>query len=509
MQYDDPESQPKGDRPFAAFKRLAAYGACAGLVIASGLILFQQWHDTQARTTAPVVTASVEPELKVLQDDWNERITRDQFWRSGRSNSQSAPSKNGRSQLQGPPQPPSWYTPGPSSNSWFAQPQPYQPFWMVPADQQPMPQRSRNVGGYRTVCVRTCDGFFFPVSFGASEASFSRDQATCNTACPGSRLYYYRSSSDDPEDMVDVTGQPYSRLKNANLFRTQYVESCKCKPHPWEQEATDRHRLYALEDQRRKGNRAVVAELESLRTKAIVDKAATRRQSQDKRKRKADEEATLFVPAQPANRPAGPAPRSDVSRGQSGDRTATVLPRPQPAATATAAAPAVAAQSAPAQSAPTQSTAVQSTPASKAQAAPSQTAQPSRVAAGSAQGGGSAAPSSAAPAPAPAPLVAPEPLRQTAGSGASTGDGNVLAPLPASIRPGSSATASAPAASMPSSPAASALPQVAEPLPEVQRAPEKRRKGREARNQRMPQPPQSSVQRIRSADWVARTFNLP
>ena len=33
---------------------------------------------------------------------------------------------------------------------------------------------------------------------------------------------------------------------SAFLYRTQYVSDCKCQPHPWEVEATERHRMYAL-----------------------------------------------------------------------------------------------------------------------------------------------------------------------------------------------------------------------------------------------------------------------
>lgn len=479
MRNEYQEAQSGGSvRPFASWRRLAAHGACAGLLIAFGLILFQHWYDARVRSEALGLRAAVAPELKVLQDDWNERITRESYWRSGRS-SGAPPSQRGRSQLQGPPPSPSWYVPGPSSNSWFAQPQSNQPFWTVPADEQPISRRARSAGGYRTVCVRACDGFFFPVSFGASEASFSRDQATCTNTCPGSRLYYYKSSSDDPEDMVDLTGQPYSKLKNANLFRTQYVESCKCKPHPWEQEATERHRIYALEAQRRKGNRAVVAELEDLKTKASVEKAASRRQSQEKRKRKAiDEEARLVVPSQSqSSKPAIPAPRSDASRGQGGDRTAAAAARAQPST------PSVAS-------------------ATSAASAPTQAAQAGgRVATGSAQAGGTV------PTAVSSPVASPDMSTASANAGASTGDAAVLAPMPTSIRPGSSATSAVRAVTMPASPAETAVPQVAEPLPAVEPQPGKRRKSREARHPRQPSQP-APVQRTRSADWVARTFNM-
>lgn len=67
--------------------------------------------------------------------------------------------------------------------------------------------------------------------------------------------------------MRDLRGQPYSRLPTAFQYRTTYDESCKCKPHPWEQEAQDRHRMYALQQSVRKGNKEAIAELKGLQEK--------------------------------------------------------------------------------------------------------------------------------------------------------------------------------------------------------------------------------------------------
>ncbi|MGY3125847.1 hypothetical protein ACVWXQ_009784 [Bradyrhizobium sp. S3.14.4] len=40
-------------------------------------------------------------------------------------------------------------------------------------------------GTYRTVCVRTCDGAYFPVSFATVPARFPDDEKTCKALCPG------------------------------------------------------------------------------------------------------------------------------------------------------------------------------------------------------------------------------------------------------------------------------------------------------------------------------------
>ena len=39
-------------------------------------------------------------------------------------------------------------------------------------------------GTYRTVCVRTCDGAYFPVSFATVQARFPDDEKTCKALCP-------------------------------------------------------------------------------------------------------------------------------------------------------------------------------------------------------------------------------------------------------------------------------------------------------------------------------------
>ena len=125
----------------------------------------------------------------------------------------------------------------------------------------------RERGTYRTVCVRLCDGYFFPISFSTTPDRFAADEAACNSRCSsGARLYVYPNPGGEPEDMRDVRGQPYTALKNAFLFRTNYVEACTCKPHPWEREALDRHRLYA--ERAQKAKRAVAAKVQPARREA-------------------------------------------------------------------------------------------------------------------------------------------------------------------------------------------------------------------------------------------------
>ena len=118
---------------------------------------------------------------------------------------------------------------------------------------------------YRTVCVRTCDGYYFPISFSVTSDRFERDRQTCENSCGAQgRLFVYRNPGGDVEDMQDLQGKPYRQLRTAFLYRTEYVADCKCKAHPWEQQARDQHRAYALAAAKRKGDKTAAAELARL-----------------------------------------------------------------------------------------------------------------------------------------------------------------------------------------------------------------------------------------------------
>ena len=86
-------------------------------------------------------------------------------------------------------------------------------------------------GTFRTVCVRTCDGAYFPVSFATVQARFADDERTCKALCPATEasLFAYRNPGEDINQAVSVSGQPYTALPNAFKFRTEFNPSCACK----------------------------------------------------------------------------------------------------------------------------------------------------------------------------------------------------------------------------------------------------------------------------------------
>ena len=78
-------------------------------------------------------------------------------------------------------------------------------------------RRRRLLGGsgtYRTVCVRTCDGFFFPISFSTDaeplRATTSRPASACARR-PRSLLYSHRNPGEDMNQAVSITAASSTR----------------------------------------------------------------------------------------------------------------------------------------------------------------------------------------------------------------------------------------------------------------------------------------------------------
>jgi Protein of unknown function (DUF2865) len=86
-------------------------------------------------------------------------------------------------------------------------------------------------GTYRTVCVRTCDGYYFPVSYSTVPSHFPDDQRACQRECPATEtaLYTYRNPGEDVNQAVSLGGQPYTALPNAFRYRREFVGTCSCR----------------------------------------------------------------------------------------------------------------------------------------------------------------------------------------------------------------------------------------------------------------------------------------
>ena len=90
----------------------------------------------------------------------------------------------------------------------------------VPTDLKP---RGAGAGGL-AVCVRLCDGFFFP-----SATSAGGDEA-CAAQCPDALTARYTepAGSDRIEDAVSMRGTLYAALPAANRYQTVLDHACSC-----------------------------------------------------------------------------------------------------------------------------------------------------------------------------------------------------------------------------------------------------------------------------------------
>lgn len=97
---------------------------------------------------------------------------------------------------------------------------------------------SGGISRYRTLCVRTCDGYYFPISYSTTRSGLARDAQQCEARCGApAKLFYHRNPGADVEHMVDLNGARYSSLENAFRYRREVVDSCRCTPQPWSEAA--------------------------------------------------------------------------------------------------------------------------------------------------------------------------------------------------------------------------------------------------------------------------------
>ena len=85
-------------------------------------------------------------------------------------------------------------------------------------------------GGSQAVCVRTCDGGFFPLSQ-SSRHSGDELNEMCSALCPGTdATVYTRSPNAEIKTAVSLDGKPYMELPNAMNFSKAFTPSCSCHP---------------------------------------------------------------------------------------------------------------------------------------------------------------------------------------------------------------------------------------------------------------------------------------
>jgi len=86
-------------------------------------------------------------------------------------------------------------------------------------------------GTFRTLCVRTCDGYYFPISYSTVPSKFADDEKQCQRMCPASEavLYSHRNPGEDVARAVSQSGKLYTDLSTAFSYRKQYNAACSCR----------------------------------------------------------------------------------------------------------------------------------------------------------------------------------------------------------------------------------------------------------------------------------------
>jgi hypothetical protein len=94
-------------------------------------------------------------------------------------------------------------------------------------------------GTYRTLCVRTCDGYYFPVSYSTVPGKFAEDEALCRRLCPATEvsLYSHRNPGEDVTRAVSLNGRAYTELPTAFSYRKTFNAACSCRApgQSWEE----------------------------------------------------------------------------------------------------------------------------------------------------------------------------------------------------------------------------------------------------------------------------------
>jgi hypothetical protein len=86
-------------------------------------------------------------------------------------------------------------------------------------------------GTFRTICVRTCDGYYYPISFATSQDHFRDDEQTCQRMCPASEvaLYSYHNPGEEVNQAVSMNGRLYTELPTAFSYRKTVNQACSCR----------------------------------------------------------------------------------------------------------------------------------------------------------------------------------------------------------------------------------------------------------------------------------------
>jgi hypothetical protein len=96
-----------------------------------------------------------------------------------------------------------------------------------------IPSGSTGGGGGRTLCVRTCDGYYFPISAAAPPSKYQSDAQVCESIYGGGGAseLYVASSRDDVAGARSLKGDRYGDQSYAFAYRAQFDAECAATLH--------------------------------------------------------------------------------------------------------------------------------------------------------------------------------------------------------------------------------------------------------------------------------------
>ena len=106
-------------------------------------------------------------------------------------------------------------------------------------------RHSSGGGGAMRVCVRTCDGSFFPLPY--SGASGMTLEEVCQALCPNATMALYTMPFGGTIDEgASATGARYMALPNALKFQQTYDPTCSCRRpnESWADALAEAERLF-------------------------------------------------------------------------------------------------------------------------------------------------------------------------------------------------------------------------------------------------------------------------
>jgi Protein of unknown function (DUF2865) len=132
----------------------------------------------------------------------------------------------------------------------------------------------RATGGSRLVCVRSCDGFFFPLHNDPEGRAKPAD--LCQALCPNAEVSVYRAPQDGGiEQAISESGKPYMELATALRYTKTLDPSCSCrKPgESWAETLQKAERMIA----RRSSDIVVTATISERMSRASLSAPKVRR----------------------------------------------------------------------------------------------------------------------------------------------------------------------------------------------------------------------------------------